>query len=389
MADSYPEGFIGGYMQAGDYLARQAQDKVVTAEEQLKLAAAQDDLAAQQKMVAFATGKIDEYTKQHGGVGPNTAETIRTFAQGAAMAGRPEAGAAMMDKLADAEYKSAEAQAKAYGVQISAFTTFANELDGANITDQKSWSDFWKREFILHPEIAQNASSMQGISKLATQPYSPELVNGVKNDINLRAKQAKIELDKSRAKQADAVASLDRWKEANYYPALVDQAEALAKAREKAGTGKAPSKGQDAADLKYATDMIQSDYRTTDSKARAVANSIVERARELEAGGVARTTAFDMAFKDPAIKSQLAGVRPARKGPGSENMPVQMTAGMTPTEGNWYTGAKGSRLEGKKLFYTGNKFYTPEEIAARKARRKPIALDESDENPPEQPDSED
>jgi len=276
---NYPEGWVGGLMQAQAFLDDHATSVLDQKEKTLKVAAAQEEINATHKMIGFANAEIEKATKANNGVPPTTAQALAFAAQGAALNGRPLEAVDIIDKVTKAEIGIANLREHTLQSKAVAMETMDYELAASNPQDQQQWQDFWGRFRMAHPEMAQDPEVAGQLEQVAKMPFSPELVSQLKG--NLNAAKAKAALDLSEARRQKLLADV---KKENFAvdvagPAKIDADKRRYDARGKTGDIKPASKGE----LEEASSLIRADYNVGNRKdALAVdAATLVDEAKQL------------------------------------------------------------------------------------------------------------
>ena len=139
------------------------------------------------------------------------------------------------------------------------------------------------------------------------------------------------------------------------------------------------------ADIKAASDVILETVvaNTASEKAKVAVASrgVAERAGVLQdSQGLSPTNARTQALEEARSRGDLAGLRPAKAGPGSRTKPREVVdTNFIP--GNWYIGAVGSAREGQLAFYNGQELLSDAEMKA--AASQPLGEPPTyDEEPP-------
>lgn len=277
------------------------------------------DLEAKQKSDMAAA--MAERAEQDDGSQPKSlADYMDEMATIAAKTGNIETATKMAAKGSEIRQKTADATKKGLDNQLSRWNTSSALL--ADVNDQASW---------------QRANQAYGMvtgqpSPFAELPYSPELVKTLQTNIQ----SAK---DKALTEAANAQTNV-RKAELPLIKARTDFYNARADALGKTG-GVKPR----AADLKAATDLIESQYGSiSPEESRIVGRQVVDRAADLLKRNPALTKeqAITRAYHEKRAAGTFAAYRqrPAKKAKGNWKMPdgSALTPGMAVGGYRWAGG---------------------------------------------------
>lgn len=378
-----PGGFIGGWMAGEQHQQDMAINQLAYEEESLKYQAAKDEMESKQRMAETATRVLQEHKDKGEDLPQAVLNTSYAMADFAFQNGNPVQGMEYVEKAAGAQEKIASARIKVNEASIQNMQILQQDL--AAVTDDASWRGLWTRYSINHPEAANDPRIRAMVQEQISKPYDPVWIQHLRDATT-------SQLDKARIEQVQAQTALERSrvKTEDYrrgaLSALAEQRKARTDQLRKNGYTEAPLK---TAEVTAATNLISSRLNTAApeamAKAKTVANEVALRARQIQAAeGVSAPRALDQAYNEALAAGRLAGLRPARRGPGSFDNPKIRVQGETPIAGQWYTGAPGTKAAGVVAFYDGTKYLTKEEMAGRMS--SDLGNDEEIDEPDNYPD---
>lgn len=245
-------------------------------------------------------------------------------------------------------------------------------ISGAPITNQEEWNSAMQTYARLNPRAMQDPAYFQ----LAQTPYSPEMVQRLTHALTTQKDEALIRARDARTAREDAERALIPVRRAEIQ-SRTDMHKARTDNLIKNGGGSAVGLPK-TEEIKEAASLIAQDYLTTQSdetKSRrdAAARDMVIEARKLLADNKDLTynSALKQVYAVMKAKGEFAGLRPARRGPGSlaKPLPYPPARPSLDQQGQWYMGKEGTKYAGVPLFWTGENFLTKDEFDSMAADR--------------------
>lgn len=342
--------------QAGQQIADQDKQRADLAnmsmqEHQVALDSARSTLAQQDQMIKMMQGMNGAPGAGGQVAGPNAdvlASQMDQLAQIAIKTGNPEKAKAFAATGSTIRKNSQDISSKQTTQAVKMAGITSNLMEG--VKDQDSWQKANAAFEVMtgHP------------SRFANQPYSPGLVDQIKQATQTVKERAQITADLARAASSKASAA-----ESTTRQDLIKAQTSLAQAREDAirKTG-VKNPGPKAASVKAIQDLATTEYSAGPEELRVLSRPVAERMEQLMLeNNLSQSEAANQAYQEAKGEAAFGGLRQRSPHAGTVEKPMDMPsftdakdAATKMTKNKYYTGKPGTKYEGKTLLWTGTGF---------------------------------
>lgn len=218
-----------------------------------------------------------------------------------------------------------------------------------DVKDEQSWA---QANMLYSIEFGEE-------SPFANLPFSPELVEKIKDSVTTQRQKSLIEAAEVKADQAD-----EQLRKIEGQIKLNEARTRLINAREKS-LEKAGDKSVIAkpGDVKVITDLLETEYGTAGVAAdrRTIALPVAERMLQLQKElQIPRSEAAARAFKEAKDAGEFGGLKERKKTPGTKEFPLSIPKDSKQLKNNMYYVIKEGQYAGKTVLYTGKEFQVVE-----------------------------